>query len=191
LWWMGYWIAGPLPPFRGKKKTLVGESPSSLDLEPGETVVWRGATTPMHPWTIVLILVCVVIPFVITLVTAPDRSTIILITSIIVPTLVLCVAFSHYTISLGRTGLRVRTCVGIPCLHLPLKEIKEVRAGEANGFQHGGWGFRMNGEGIAILTRSGPAMVILRQDGRILRITLEDSEEAVTVLNTLIQRESA
>ena len=53
----------------------------------------------------------------------------------------------------------------------------------------GGWGLRqgLSGE-TAVITRTGPALVLTRTDGAVLRVSMDDPEEPAAVMSTLLDR---
>ncbi len=59
--------------------------------------------------------------------------------------------------------------------------------GGVDAWEYGGWGIRL-GKDTAVITRSGPALVVNRSDGAALRVSLDDPDEPVSVMNSLMDR---
>jgi hypothetical protein len=92
------------------------------------------------------------------------------------------------TVGRGLIGVSGRV-FGFPKVAVPLSAVERVDAGNVDAWEFGGWGIRIGVEGeTAVITRSGPALVITRTDGARLRVSLSDPHEAAAVATTLLDR---
>lgn len=81
--------------------------------------------------------------------------------------------------------------MGILHRRIPLSRITSARAVEVDPMEYGGWGYRLSGNGQAIVTRSGPGLRITRDGASDLTITVPDAQTGAALLNTLIERSGA
>lgn len=96
---------------------------------------------------------------------------------------------SHFSVSAGPGGVRVAGVVGFPTVTVPLEQIESVEAGSVKARSFGGWGLRKGFSGDdAVLTRSGPALVVTRTDGARLYITIDDPAKPASIMASLLDR---
>ena len=179
---MGVWSSGP--PAEVPKAT--GPAPDDADRVPlsdGHTAVWSGRTPPSRALAFVLgsqVVVAVILGFLLSWWAALAM----------VPVALLIAASMNYSVTLGPAGLRVAGVVlGLPRVTVPLDEISSASPGTVSAKSFGGWGVRIAGE-TAVITRSGPALVVTRTDGAVLRVSLDNPEEPAAVMATLMDRRS-
>lgn len=112
------------------------------------------------------------------------------VTLIFVPIVVLLIGSTTYRVTAGPRHIEARGLLfGFPRVRVPLDEVAAVEAGTVSAVDFGGWGVRVNLDGeSAVVTRSGPALVVQRSDGAVLRISLEQPDKAVPVISTLLDR---
>ena len=100
-------------------------------------------------------------------------------------------AGSQFSVSAGPGGVRVAGVAGFPTVTVPLDQIESVEAGSVSAKSFGGWGLRKSLSGHdAILTRSGPALVVTRTDGAKLHITIDDPALPASIMASLLDRRS-
>lgn len=102
---------------------------------------------------------------------------------------VIVIAASNFSVTAGPSGVRAVGLFGFPRVHVPLGQITEASAGTVRAVNYGGWGLRLRpGGDSAILTRSGPALIVGRTDGSRLNITLDNPDRPAAVISTLLDR---
>ena len=100
-------------------------------------------------------------------------------------------AGSQFSVSAGPGGVRVAGVAGFPTVTVPLDQIESVEAGSVSAKSFGGWGLRKSLSGHdAVLTRSGPALVVTRTDGAKLHITIDDPALPASIMASLLDRRS-
>lgn len=96
---------------------------------------------------------------------------------------------TNFAVSAGPGGVRVTGVAGFPTVTVPLDQIESVEAGSVKASSFGGWGLRKGFSGDdAVLTRSGPALVVKRTDGARLHITIDDPATPASILASLLDR---
>lgn len=154
-----------------------------IPLAPGETAVWAGRT-PVS-WTILAFMAA-----------AMTLNTVVavILGAWWLPLLacvaaVVVVGTSSFAVTTGPAGVRVAGIFGFPKVHVPLGQITSAEAGTAKATQFGGWGLRvrLNGDS-AVLTRSGPALVIERTDGAKFHVSLDEPSQPASVVSALLDR---
>lgn len=182
-WLVGRMVAGPVPEAAITSEPAPVGMPR-LALAPGTTAVWSGATPTSPVLRALAILVAIsgiaigwAVHWVVAL--------------LLLPVALLMLASSTFTVTVGPAGIRVRGLMGVPRLRVPLEQIASVSPGTVDAFSFGGWGMRaaLSGES-AVITRSGPALVVERTDGAVLRVSLDHPETAASLAATLLDRRS-
>jgi hypothetical protein len=110
-----------------------------------------------------------------------------------VPVVVLLVVLSNFawTVRVDARGLRIRSVLGIPVVHVPLDQVTSADVVDVQALsQYGGWGIRfaLNGR-LGIIVRSGEALEVHRRKGLDVVVTVDDAGSAAALLNGLVQRE--
>jgi len=181
-WLVAAWIAGPdeaVP-----STTAPGPAGAArVNLAEGSTAVWSGQTPVAN---VIPVLASLLI--VLALVLGWFAGWFIL--AILLPVAALLVGSSMYRITVGPNGLRVAGLLfGLPRIRVPLEQMAGAEPGTVNAWSFGGWGLRMGANGeSAVITRSGPALIVHRTDGAALRVSLDNPEEVAAVLTTLMDR---
>ena len=151
-------------------------------LDDGEVAVWSGETA--KGWVLLALGLATFVGFAI--------SAVLTNWWILVPaTLVtgFMYAMSRFSVTAGPSGVRVVGIFGYPQITVPLSQIESAEAGVAKALKFGGWGLRKSFKGNdAVLTRSGPALVVSRTDGAKLHITLDDPASPASVISSLLDR---
>jgi hypothetical protein len=98
--------------------------------------------------------------------------------------LALALLTTSWRVRVDENGLVVRSVMGWPVYRVPAAEIAKAGATEVSpGADFGGWGLRMApGRRFGIVTRGGPALEVLRHDGRSLVVTVDDPETGAALL---------
>lgn len=102
--------------------------------------------------------------------------------------LLVLLATSEFVVSAGPNGLLARSIIGWPRLRVASADIATAGVVKVDPMaEFGGWGVRWvigpRGKGRwGILTRRGPALEVVRRDGRSLVITINDPVTAASVL---------
>lgn len=184
-WGLALMIAGPAESPEQSSAPAPADA-ERLDLPAGHTAVWS-ARTPSA--TIAVVLGGATAAFGLVLAAAASWW----ILAILLPVAALLVASSSYRITIGPGAIDVSGLLfGFPRLRVPMAEVVRADAGEVDAWSFGGWGIRLGANNeTAVLTRSGPALVVTRTDGAVLRISLDDPEPAAATVATLLDRRSS
>lgn len=104
------------------------------------------------------------------------------------PIVLLVAVSSSFNVSAGPKGVVVAAVgIGFPRVRVPLEQIAGVEVGTVEAWNYGGWGIRL-GPDTAVITKSGPALIVRRTDGAGLRISLDRPEEPAAALASLLPR---
>ncbi|MBT8206783.1 MAG: DUF1648 domain-containing protein [Acidimicrobiia bacterium] len=181
-WFIGVWASGPL----AEVPKATGPAPRHADrvpLDEGHTAVWSGRTPRSRALAVVLgsqLVIAVAMGLLLSWWAALAM----------VPVALLIAASMNYSVTLGPAGIRVAGLgLGLPRVIVPLDEISSASPGTVEAMSFGGWGIRIAGE-TAVITRSGPALVVTRTDGAVLRVSMDNPEEPAAVMATLMDRRS-
>lgn len=92
-----------------------------------------------------------------------------------------------FRVRVSAAGLRVRSVTGWPNTRIPLGDIAKVAVVQVNPFaEFGGWGWRWGADGRrGVVLRTGEALQVTRQNGRVFVVTVDGAAEAAAVLQTL------
>lgn len=71
---------------------------------------------------------------------------------------------------------------------IPLSRITSAREVDVEPMRYGGWGYRISGQGVAVIVAAGPGLRISRRDGNDFTITLPDARTGAALLNTLLDQ---
>lgn len=165
-----------------------------LPVRSGEVAVWTG-TLELPTGFIVLIagVAAVVIVLGISLLlTVGSRIWPIF----LVPTMLLAVLLitAHFVVTAGPRGFVVRSAIGWPQLSISAASLAKAGVISVDPMaDFGGWGFRWvigpSHKGRwGVVTRRGPALEVVRRDGRSIVVTVEDAGTAAAVLETYAKR---
>lgn len=169
---VGVWIAGPAPP--------IPEAPSLTVADP-ESLTWRGRT----PRTLLMPTIATVVAVLAVALAYATRWELLL---LFAPIILLVAVSSSFNVSAGPKGVSVAAVgIGFPRVRVPLEQIAGVEVGTVEAWNYGGWGIRL-GPDTAVITKSGPALIVHRTDGAGLRISLDRPEEPAATLASLLPR---
>lgn len=104
--------------------------------------------------------------------------------------LALALMFLAYRVTVDASGLTVRGVLGWPVFRVPLTDLSEVRVTDVSPLaDFGGWGVRWDGAGrFGIVVRRGEAIEIVRMNGKIFVVTVDDAERGAALLAGLKER---
>ncbi len=169
---VGVWIAGPAAP--------IPEEPRLTVTDP-ESLTWRGRT----PRTLLMPTIATVVAVGGIALAYATRWQLLL---LFAPIVLLVAVSSSFNVSAGPKGVVVAAVgIGFPRVRVPLEQIAGVEVGTVEAWNYGGWGIRL-GPDTAVITKSGPALIVRRTDGAGLRISLDRPEEPAAALASLLPR---
>ncbi len=93
-------------------------------------------------------------------------------------------------VTVDRRGLTVRPALSPwPRLTVPLDGVEGASAREIDALaEYGGWGYRVRAHRTGVVLRSGEALVVRRDGGREVAVTVPDAATASALLNALVER---
>lgn len=169
-------VAGPVAPIP-ELDGPVGGSEESRD----RTVVWSGPTPSARaPLVIGVVVLMVGLMF--------GVFVELWLLALFAPTAALVAAASSYRVTVGPGEIvAAGRFLGYPRVRLPMSQVAGATTGSVQAWDFGGWGIRVGiGGETAVLTRSGPALVVERSDGAVLRISLDDPGEPAAVIREIV-----
>ncbi len=188
---IGWWILAPIA------AVLVGvlayalpdqqrsgpESPlptPTLDtpLTASERAVWVGQVRSVWPWIVTAGLVVLVIA---TAAYSDWWVAVILGVSTLAVT-----AFASVTVRVDRHGVGISSW-GVRWKKIPISKVKSASVDAIRPAEWGGWGYRMTPRGTAVTLRSGEAIVVTLENGRLFAVTVDHPEDGVKLINSLVQ----
>ena len=157
----------------------------TVEVVPGEAVVWSGRTSAPR-WLSAVLVATGVVTVPLAAVEVPWVGGLVLV--------VVLLALSLLTarVTVGPAGLRIRLGpLGVVRLDVPLDEIVAVDAIEVDPLAHGGWGVRLMPGLRAVVFRSGPGLRVEQRDGPTTVVTLDRAAEAAGVLRAHVDARAA
>lgn len=98
----------------------------------------------------------------------------------------LLVSFMWFRVRIDATGFEARSVVGWPVFRVPAAEIDSVVVARIDPLgEFAGWGLRFGGGRTGIVPRGGEGMIVTRENGRAIVITMDGAEQAAAVLQTV------
>ena len=185
------WLLQPNEPCRAT--TLSVGNP--LALSDTEKVVWLQRVSLARPGAIVLgaaIALLVAIFVVNGLLGAPGWSQLIIGGSALLVAALVSTSLAFH-VRVDDEGLRVTSVTGIPRVHIPLDEVARAEAVEVSPLgEFGGWGLRWApGGGFGVVLRTGPGIRVIRTNGKVFTVTVDDAETGAALLGSLAARTRA
>ncbi len=102
---------------------------------------------------------------------------------------VLLAVFARPYVTVDRRGLTVSGVLPWPRIRIPLDRIEAAGSRKINPLaEYGGWGYRIQPGRTGVMIRSGEGIVADLAGGRQFAVTVEDSETAAALLNTLVDQ---
>lgn len=176
-------IAYRILPKTPRASKQLGTPVAPLPVETGTRVVWTSEVNA-SAWITVPVLGAFVVCLVFSVFT---RAYYLL--GIPALLILLIMMMGSFRVSAGQAGLRVRSRLGWPNLHVPLQDIQAATVVNVEPFQEwGGWGFRYRPGGVAVVMHSGPGLQVLRKDGRIVVVTVPDAALGAATLTALVDQ---
>lgn len=166
------------------------EASVGLPIKPGEVAAWTGRVE-LATWFLSLITgvaaVLIVIGVLLFLTVGRQVWPI-----FIAPALMLTAALTtaQFVVTASGRGLAIRSTLGWPRLSIPIADLATAGVVQVDPLaDFGGWGLRWvigpNGKGRwGIITHRGPALEVVRHDGRSIVVTIDDAGTAAAVLET-------
>lgn len=185
------WFVQPDEPYR---PTLLAAG-APIELDGDERAVWLQRVQLAHGAAIALVAAFVLL-VVVTVVTAfadaPVGSVVVLIVATVVCAAAV-VSTLAFHVRVDAAGLTVNSIVGLPRVHVPLRDIASVEAVDVNPMgEFGGWGMRWGpGGGFGVVLRSGPGIRVRRTNGKVITVTVEDAVTGAALLGALAARAKA
>lgn len=109
-----------------------------------------------------------------------------IVTGVAVLVAMLASAMTVFHVRADRSGLTVRSALGVPRFAVSADDIAHAAVVDVSGLaQFGGWGVRVIPGATGVILRNGQALEITRASGRRLVVTLDDAVTVAAVLNTV------
>lgn len=96
--------------------------------------------------------------------------------------------FAIVRVRIDASGVRWSLGPGFPRGHVPLGSIRSISAVELKPSEWGGWGYRLGGQGTAILLRGGEGLRIEKADGSALFISVDDATRGAALAQGYLAR---
>ncbi|TNU73892.1 hypothetical protein FH969_08935 [Miniimonas arenae] len=155
-------------------------------LAAGERLAASATTSaPMFWWLTAATAALAVVAVLVSTAGGASPATAALVGGVLVVAAVAGAWLARITATVDARGLRVTSWLGIPVKRIPLSDVAAVRSEDLEPTQWGGWGFRWLPGRTAYVARRGPALVVVRRDGREFAVTLDDPEPLASVLAAL------
>ncbi|KQB86651.1 hypothetical protein [Corynebacterium lowii] len=97
--------------------------------------------------------------------------------------LLLSLSMGYWRLRADSRGLSCRSMLGWPRRNIPAAEIERAEVTEIQPMNWGGWGWRTNPRGQALVLGKGPGLRMVLRSSKIMEITCEDAPTAAAVLN--------
>ncbi|MGO1950068.1 MAG: DUF1648 domain-containing protein [Mycobacteriaceae bacterium] len=92
------------------------------------------------------------------------------------------VSCSTWRLRVDADGFSYRSVLGLPRSSVPYDEISFAQLIDIHAGEWGGWGWRFNGMGTGLITRSGPGFRITRTNRKVIEVPCEDAERCLATL---------
>lgn len=186
LWGFVPWTVLPAPPVPTEDMTVTGADSSDVSVADAVTAV---TATVGSPWITVLGWVVVVAGIVVAAIW-PLSGT-------VSGTLGAGVGFAtvwmgHARVRVDHEGLRVTSVgTGWPIIRVPIEDIASVLARDVSPGEHGGWGLRVTGRGIALIWGRGPGLVVTKRNGATRTVAFHAAPHASSLLRRYVGTEAS
>lgn len=181
-WGLAMGVAGAAPTVGTTDQPGPADA-ARLHLPADHTAIWHGST-PLGRGPAILAAVTIVVGL------ALAAATSWWLLAAFLPAALAVLASASYRVSVGPGMVAVSGVpLGFPRVRVPLAQITRADAGTVRAWSFGGWGLRIGkNDESAVITRSGPALVVTRTDGAVLRVSLDRPEDAAATITSLLDR---
>lgn len=157
-----------------------------LPLADGEQAAWLATVTAGRPLLAIMggSILLTTLAALFTWAGGTSLSVVITLAVLTLVVLVLAMVTGAYRVRVAGDGLTVTSVTGLPCFHIPLGEIADVRVqDEVNPLgEYGGYGIRMKTGTTAVIVRRGPAIIVERTSGRRFAVVVDDAATGAALL---------
>ena len=102
---------------------------------------------------------------------------------------VLIASTSVFNVEINRTGLAVRSILGLPRFRVPIEDIESVELIDIDPMgEFGGFGVRSRRGRRAVVLRRGDALEVTRRSGKRFAVTVEHPQDAVAALRAILDQ---
>ncbi|MCJ0902547.1 hypothetical protein [Rhodococcus sp. ARC_M6] len=147
-----------------------------------ERAVWIGRAHSIWPWILAVGLTALTVGTA----TYSDWW----VALILLASTVLITAFASVTVRVDNTGMSISSW-GIRWKKIAITRVKSASVDNIRPMEWGGWGYRLTPRGTAITLRSGEAIVLTLDTGRLFAVTVDQPEDGVRLINSLVQAKSS
>ncbi|TSD47110.1 hypothetical protein FFI94_013715 [Rhodococcus sp. KBS0724] len=110
--------------------------------------------------------------------------------AILLAATVMTAAFASVTVRVDNSGLSISSW-GVRWKKIAITRVKSASVDTIRPLEWGGYGYRITPRGTAVTLRSGEAIVLTLETGRVFAVTVDHPEDGVRLLNSLVQRTDA
>lgn len=176
------WALNPYAPVQPAHRTAPPDDAPTLAADPSERIAWLGHTAGA-PWLGWVCLGLVALACFCAVVASPWAA--------LGPgaAIALTVGMMRAKVVVDELGLRVSSGGILTWLTVPMAQVGYAEPSSLTAFREfGGLGMRYRKGARAFVTRSGEALLVVHQDGTRSYVSMDASDEAASVLNTLARR---
>lgn len=189
---LGLGVAGWFLQPRAESPPTRAAEPAAVPLSENERAAWFGVVSIARGGQVTLGILALVLfgatAFTVARAPGAPLSWIALIASFAVLLAIGCgLAFR---VRVSDAGLQVRSLLGWPNTRIALADVAKVEVVDVNPFaEFGGWGWRLGLDGRrGVVLRTGPALQVTQESGRVFVVTVDGAAEAAAVLEGLRAR---
>lgn len=110
--------------------------------------------------------------------------------AILLTATVMTAAFASVTVRVDNFGLSISSW-GVRWKKIAITRVKSASVDAIRPLEWGGYGYRITPRGTAVTLRSGEALVLTLDTGRVFAVTVDHPEDGVRLLNSLVQQSKA
>lgn len=192
---IGWWIALPIAAAMTGIAAWVLTSSGRVDSEPAlatptldtpltasERAAWIGRVHSIWPWILSACLTALTVG------TAAYSDW--WVAAILLVATIVTAAFASVTVRVDNSGLSISSW-GIRWKKIAITRVKSASVDTIRPMEWGGYGYRITPRGTAVTLRAGEAVVLTLDTGRVFAVTVDQSEDGVRLLNSLVQQSNA
>lgn len=184
------------PPRTGRET----DTPTAMPLAPAEQAVWiqrvgmaRGGAILLFALGIGTLAAVVAVGIAALNAGDPGAMSALVPTAILLVLVIVLVAtMTVFRVRVDDRGLEVRSAVGWPRIRIRRDEIGSAEVVIVNPMgEYGGWGWRYGiNSGWGVVMRAGEAIRVVRTNGKVFTVTVDDAATGAALLNGLIARDA-